>query len=133
MELATEQVHEHAHQPTCRPASTGIHADRCRPAADSLIQLFDLLVVTGLRLSKALALRWDAVDMNKRVAHVCRTVALGVVEERTKTRRDRFALLNERAIHALEFANIYADRRKLGTGKVTILPKSFRQLNITNT
>jgi len=38
----------------------------------------------AMQLSEALALRWDAVDMTKRVAHVCRTVALGVMEERTK-------------------------------------------------
>jgi integrase len=80
------------------------------------------VLFTGLHLSKARALRWDAVDMNKRVAHVCRTVALGVVEERTKTRPDRFVRLNERAIHALEFAKIHAERRKLSTGKVAIPP-----------
>lgn len=86
---------------------------------------YEFVFFTGLRLSEALALRWDAVDINKRVAHVCRTVALGIVEERTKTRSDRFVQLNERAMHALEFAKIYADRRKLGIGKVTITPYIF--------
>ncbi len=63
---------------------------------------FEFVFFTGLRLSEALALRWDAVDLDKRVAHVKRTVALGEVVERLKVGNDRFVLLNERAIHALE-------------------------------
>ncbi|MFP3541657.1 hypothetical protein SB770_34605, partial [Pseudomonas sp. SIMBA_044] len=63
---------------------------------------------------EALALSWDDVDVNKRVAHVRRTVALGKVEERTKTAGDRPILLNERALHALEFAKHYAQRRSKG-------------------
>ena len=86
---------------------------------------YEFAFFTGLRLSEALALRWDAVDMSKRVAHVCRTVALGVVEERTKTGGDRFVLLNERAIHALEFAKVYAERRKSGAGRITETPYIF--------
>ena len=56
---------------------------------------------------------------------LCRTVALGVIEERTKNRGDRFVLLNERAMHALEFARAYAERRKMGVGKVTETPYVF--------
>lgn len=59
---------------------------------------FEFAFYTGLRLSEALALRWDAVDKVARTAHVCRTIALGEVEERTKTGFDRFVLLNDRAV-----------------------------------
>jgi len=86
---------------------------------------FEFVFFTGLRLSEALALRWDAIDLEKRHAHICRTVALGEVMERTKTGRDRFVLLNERALHALQFARQYADRRKKGKGKIKETPYVF--------
>ena len=86
---------------------------------------FEFSFYTGIRLSEVLALRWDAVDLSKRHAHVRRTVALGVVEERTKTGGDRFVLLNERALHALEFARKYAERRKKGKGRVRESPYIF--------
>jgi integrase len=63
----------------------------------------EFVFFTGMRLSEALALRWDAVSIEKRTAHVCRGIALGEVVERTKTGGDRFVLLNERALHALAF------------------------------
>lgn len=80
---------------------------------------------TGLRLSEGLALRWDTVDMTKKTVHVRRTIALGVVEERTKTGRDRFVLLDDRALHALEFAKRYAVRRRQGKGQFTESPFVF--------
>lgn len=86
---------------------------------------YEFVFFTGLRLSEALALRWDAVDFDKKQVHVCRTVALGKVEERTKTGKDRFVLLNERALHALRFAKQYAERRKSGAGKVKSTPFVF--------
>lgn len=86
---------------------------------------FEFMFFTGLRLSEGLALRWDTFDQAKRTIHVRRTIALGVVEERTKTGRDRFVLLNERALHALEFARQYAERRKLGKGQFTESPYIF--------
>ncbi|TPG76347.1 tyrosine-type recombinase/integrase [Pseudomonas arsenicoxydans] len=86
---------------------------------------FEFAFFSGMRLSEVAALRWDAVDLIKRQVHVCRTVALGVVEERTKTGKDRFVLLNERALHALEFARQYAERRKKGVGKIKELPYVF--------
>lgn len=86
---------------------------------------FEFVFFTGLRLSEALAVRWDAVDLEKKTVHVKRTIALGVVEERTKTGKDRFVLLNERALHALEFAKEYAERRKDRKGKVTEMPYVF--------
>lgn len=86
---------------------------------------FEFVFYTGLRLSEATALRWDAVDLEKRVAHVRRTVALGKVEERTKTGRDRFVLLNERALHALQYAREYAQRRAQGDGRVKDFPYCF--------
>lgn len=86
---------------------------------------FEFAFFTGLRLSEALALRWDAVDVQKKVAHVRRTIALGQVAERTKTGKDRFVLLNGRALHALEYARQYAERRKQGKGRVTETPFVF--------
>lgn len=87
--------------------------------------LFEFLFFTGLRISEALALQWDDVNWSKRQIHVRRTIALGEVEERTKTGRDRFVLLNQRALRALWFAVMYADRRRLGAGRVTSTPHVF--------
>lgn len=86
---------------------------------------YEFVCFTGMRLSEALAMRWDAVDLEKKTAHVKRTVALGKVEERLKVGGDRFVLLNERALHALEFAKQYAERRKQGKGRVTETPYIF--------
>lgn len=86
---------------------------------------FEFVFFTGLRLSEALAIRWDAVDLEKKIVHVKRTIALGVVEERTKTGKDRFVLLNERAMHAVQYAKDYAERRKERKGKVTEMPYVF--------
>ncbi len=87
---------------------------------------YEFVFYTGMRLSEALALRWDAVDLNRREAHVCRTVALGKVEERTKTGNDRVVLLNERAIHALYFAQAYCERRASSkVGRIKEFPYCF--------
>lgn len=86
---------------------------------------FEFVFFTGMRLSEALAMRWDAIDEEKRTAHVCRGIALGEVVERTKTGSDRFVLLNDRALHALAFAKEYAERRKNGKGKVLETPFIF--------
>lgn len=86
---------------------------------------FEFVFFTGVRLSEGLALRWDAVDLEKKIAHIRRTVALGEVVERTKTGKDRFVLLNERALRALEFAKDYAERRRKGKGRVTESPFIF--------
>jgi len=87
--------------------------------------LFEFLFFTGLRISEALALQWQDVDWSRRTVHVRRTVALGELEERTKTGSDRFVLLNQRALRALWFAKAYADRRLLGVGRVTSTPHVF--------
>lgn len=87
--------------------------------------LYEFLFFTGLRLSEALALRWDAVDLKRRQVHVCRTVALGEVVQRTKTGRDRFVLLNDRAVKALEFAEQYRERRLQGVGRIKEFPYVF--------
>ncbi|WP_244152916.1 site-specific integrase [Pseudomonas peli] len=87
--------------------------------------LFEFLFFSGLRLSEALALRWESVDWNRKQVHVCRTVALGVVEERTKTKSARYVLLNERALRALWFALNYAERRQQGVGRVKTTPYVF--------
>lgn len=87
--------------------------------------LFEFLFFSGLRISEGLALQWQDVDWARRTVHVRRTVALGELEERTKTGSDRFVLLNQRALRALWFAKGYADRRLLGVGRVTSTPHVF--------
>ncbi|MCQ0168482.1 tyrosine-type recombinase/integrase [Pseudomonas sp. B21-036] len=103
-----EKLYQHAHWPSQIYAA-----------------FFEFVFFTGVRLSEGLAMRWDAVDMDKKVAHVRRTVALGEVVERTKTGKDRFVLLNERALRALEFAKNYAERRRNGKGRVIETPFVF--------
>lgn len=86
---------------------------------------FEFAFFTGMRPQEIIALRWDAVDLEKRQAHVCRAVAQGVIKERTKTKKNRHVLLNARALHALEFAAQYVKRRKAGTGSIKEFPYVF--------
>lgn len=72
---------------------------------------FEFCFYTGMRPSEVAALRWDEVDVENRTAHVCRVVASGKVEERTKTGRSRMVLLNARALHAIEQARLIATQR----------------------
>lgn len=69
---------------------------------------FEFSFFTGMRPSEIAALRWDEVDHEKRVAHVCRIVADYKVQERTKTKNNRLVMLNTRAMHALEEAKAVA-------------------------
>lgn len=86
---------------------------------------FEFAFYTGMRPGEIAALRWEEVDLNKRAVHVCRAVAKSEVVERTKTKKDRYVLLNDRAIHALEFAKQYAERRAKGSGRITDFPYCF--------
>lgn len=72
---------------------------------------FEFAFFSGMRPSEIAALRWDEVDVENRTAHVCRVVASGKVEERTKTGRSRMVLLNARALHAIEQARQIAAHR----------------------
>ncbi|MBT9499487.1 MAG: tyrosine-type recombinase/integrase [Zoogloea sp.] len=86
---------------------------------------FEFAFYTGMRPAEILALRWDEVDMDKKIAHVCRVVAKGKVHNRTKTNEDRYVLLNERALKALTFAKEYAAKRLLGETHLTRFPYCF--------
>lgn len=86
---------------------------------------FEFAFFTGLRLQEVAALRWDAVDLEKRQVDVCRALAQRQIKERTKTKKNRHVLLNERALHALEFAKTYAGRRLQGDGQLEALPYVF--------
>lgn len=86
---------------------------------------FEFAFFTGMRPQEIIALRWDEVDKEKRQVHVCRAIAQGVIKERTKTKKNRHVLLNDRALHALEFAEQYAKRRKAGSGSVKGFPYVF--------
>lgn len=86
---------------------------------------FEFAFYTGMRLGEIAALRWEEVDLKRRTVHVCRSVAKKKVVERTKTKKDRFVLLNDRAVHALFFAKQYAERRASGSGRLTDFPFCF--------
>jgi integrase len=72
---------------------------------------FEFAFFTGMRPCEMMALRWDEVDIEKRVAHVCRIVADRVINERTKTRTFRLVNWNPRAMHALARARDVATAR----------------------
>lgn len=72
---------------------------------------FEFAFYTGMRSGELAALRWDAIDFDKRTAYVCRIVANRAVQERTKTRNFRSVMLNTRALHALERAKEVAAER----------------------
>ena len=86
---------------------------------------FEFAFFTGLRLQEVIALRWDAVDLEKRQIHICRAAAEGQIKQRTKTKKERFVLLNKRALNALDFARAYAARRLQGDGKLEDFPYVF--------
>ena len=60
--------------------------------------------------------------MSKRQAHICHTGALGEIAGRTKTCLDRYVLLNDRAIHALQLAKTYVERRQQGASRIKNTP-----------
>lgn len=72
---------------------------------------FEFAFYCGMRSGELKALRWDEIDLEKRVAHVCRIVVDGKVEERTKTKYARTVMLNSRAMHALVESRRIADAR----------------------
>lgn len=65
---------------------------------------FEFSFYTGMRPGEAMALRWSEVDTRKRTARVCRIRIYGEIKERTKTKKAREVLLNDRALHALDKA-----------------------------
>lgn len=65
---------------------------------------FEFCFYTGMRPGEVMALRWSELDTRKKAAHVCRIQIRGIIEDRTKTKRPRTVLLNDRALHALEKA-----------------------------
>lgn len=76
---------------------------------------FEFAFYTGIRLGEIMALRWTEIDFEKKTAFICRVVAEGKIVERTKTNQTRYVLLNDRAIHALQFAKKYAAFREKDT------------------
>jgi integrase len=83
-----------------------MYANFKKPGAQIFAAYFEFAFYSGMRTGEIAALRWDEIDMEKRVAHVCRIVVDGVVEERTKTKYARTVMLNSRAINALERAKV---------------------------
>lgn len=82
-----------------------------KPAARIYAAYFEFAFYSGMRTGEIAALRWGEVDLQKRVAHVCRIVVDGEVEERTKTKYARTVMLNSRALKALEQAKKIAETR----------------------
>lgn len=86
---------------------------------------FEFAFYSGMRLSEITALKWSEIDYKKKAAFVCRIIAERVVEERTKTNTTRYVLLNSRALHALEFAKQYQERRKEHNTSIKEFPFCF--------
>jgi integrase len=72
---------------------------------------FEFAFFSGMRPGEIYALRWDEVDIDKRLAHVCRIVVDGGIAERTKTGNSRMVMLNSRALHALAAARAVQTER----------------------
>ena len=86
---------------------------------------FEFAFFTGMRPAEIMALRWDVVDESKRTAHVKRVAVKGKVYDRTKTKKERYVLLNTRALKALKFAREYAVQRLLKETHLKELPFCF--------
>lgn len=67
---------------------------------------FEFAFYTGMRPSEIAALRWEEVDKEKRLVNVCRIVANYKIEKHTKTWNLHQVVLNIRALHALEQAEL---------------------------
>lgn len=85
---------------------------------------FELAFYTGMRPCEMLALRWDAINLDRRRLRVSRVMVDGEIHERVKTKYARDVLLNDRAMHALEEAQrmktdeaVYAFRPADGRGE----------------
>jgi integrase len=72
---------------------------------------FEFSFYTGMRPGEVMALRWSEVDRRKKTAQVCRIQIRGVIQDRTKTKKSRNVLLNDRALHALEKARPLTEAR----------------------
>ncbi|MBN3965579.1 tyrosine-type recombinase/integrase [Pseudomonas gregormendelii] len=88
-----------------------MYANFTARAAQIYAAYFEFAFYCGMRTGELRALRWDEIDLEKRVAHVCRIVVDGKIEERTKTKYTRTVMLNSRAMHALTRARKIADAR----------------------
>ncbi len=88
-----------------------MYANFQKPAARIYAAYFEFAFYSGMRTGELAALRWEEVDQQKRVAHVCRIVVDGEIEERTKTKYARTVMLNSRALKALEQARQIAESR----------------------
>jgi integrase len=65
---------------------------------------FELAFYSGMRPCEMLALRWDALNTERRRLRVSRVMVDGEIHERVKTKYARDLLLNDRALNALEEA-----------------------------
>ncbi|MBA6090289.1 tyrosine-type recombinase/integrase [Pseudomonas monteilii] len=72
---------------------------------------FEFCFYTGMRPGEVMALRWSEIDRRGKTANVCRIQIRGVIQDRTKTKRGRKVLLNDRALHALEKARPLTEAR----------------------
>ncbi|MDP3668090.1 MAG: tyrosine-type recombinase/integrase [Telluria sp.] len=86
---------------------------------------FEFAFYTGMRPAEIMALRLDEVDTKGRQTHVCRVVADRAIHERTKTKRSRHVLLNERALHALTEAGKLAAEKTKGQSQFKGSPYVF--------
>jgi integrase len=106
-----------------------MYANFKNPGARVYAAYFEFAFFSGMRTGEIAALRWDEVDLQKRIAHVCRIVVDGEVEERTKTKYARTVMLNSRALAALDQAKLIAEaravqRRRVKKGSPYVFPPS---------
>jgi integrase len=70
-------------------------------SSDAYRPLAELLIATGLRISEALALRWDDVDVANKVIRVYRQRTADGGDDRTKSRRFRAVSVGDRLLGLL--------------------------------
>ena len=97
---------------------------------------FGFCFYTGMRPSEVMALRWSEIDRRGKATNVCRIQIRGMIQDRTKTKRIRKVLLNDRALHALEKARPLTEARSdyviAPSGRVTARRCSFAPRRVKN-
>lgn len=99
---------------------------KLRKSSQIYAALAEFAFFTGMRPGEIYALQWTDIDLDKRIVHVCKIVVDKKIEPRTKTKYDRYVMLNSRALGALKEARRIADlREQQSRRKVRTTPYVF--------